>query len=81
MATRRSRVNDIVVGWLRECVEKHDCQGSATTLPSRVLDLRQSSEGGISLYVTDQEIEPYVALSHCWGGEVSMKTTTLNYEA
>ena len=79
--TRRSRVDSIVVEWLRECVEKHDCQGSTATLPSRVLDVSQSSEGGISLYVTDQEIEPYAALSHCWGGEVPMKTTTLNYEA
>lgn len=78
--TRRSRVDSIVVEWLRECVEKHDCQGS-TTLPSRVLDVSQSSEGGIHLYVTDQEIEPYAALSHCWGGEVPMKTTRLNYEA
>ena len=78
--TRRSRVDSIVVEWLQECVEKHDCQGS-TTLPSRVLDISQSSEGGVHLYVTDQEIEPYAALSHCWGGEVPMKTTTLNYEA
>lgn len=79
--TRRSRVDSIVVEWLRECVEKHDCQGDTATLPTRVLDLSQSSEGGISLYVTDQEIELYAALSHCWGGEVPMKTTTLNYEA
>ena len=78
--TRRSRVDSIVVEWLRECVEKHDCQGS-TTLPSRVLDVSQSSEGDIHLYVTDQEIEPYAALSHCWGGEVPVKTTSLNYEA
>ena len=78
--TRRSRVDSIVVEWLQECVEKHDCQGS-TTLPSRVLEISQSSEGGVHLYVTDQEIEPYAALSHCWGGEVPMKTTTLNYEA
>ena len=77
--TRRSRVDGIVVEWLRECVEKHDCQGS-TALPHRVLDLSQASEGNISLYVTDGEIEPYAALSHCWGGEVPMKTTTLNYE-
>ncbi|KAM0798532.1 heterokaryon incompatibility protein-domain-containing protein, partial [Usnea florida] len=78
--TRRSRIDSIVVEWLRECVEKHDCQGS-TTLPSRVLDISQFSEGGIHLYVTDQEIEPYAALSHCWGGEVPMKTTTMNYKA
>ena len=78
--TRRSRIDSIVVEWLRECVEKHDCQGS-TTLPSRVLDVSKSSAGSIHLYVTDQEIEPYAALSHCWGGEVPMKTTTLNYEA
>ena len=78
--TRRSRVDSIVVEWLRECVEEHDCQGS-TALPSRVLDVSHFSEGGISLYVTDQEIEPYAALSHCWGGEVPMKTTTSNYDA
>ena len=79
--TRRSRVDGIVVEWLRECVEKHDCQGNTATLPSRVLDVGSSSKDGISLYVTDQEMEPYAALSHCWGGEVPMKTTTLNYEA
>ena len=78
--TRRSRVDSIVVEWLRECIEKHDCQGS-TTLPSRVLDVSQSLKGGISLYVTDQEVEPYAALSHCWGGEVPMKTMTSNYAA
>ena len=43
--TRRSRVDGIVVDWVRECVEKHDCQTSTATLPSRVLDLSQSYNG------------------------------------
>ncbi|KAK3337782.1 heterokaryon incompatibility protein-domain-containing protein [Cercophora scortea] len=50
-------------------------------LPTRLLRLDRSAET-VSLVETKQgESIPFVALSHCWGGDLPVKLTTANYES
>ncbi|KAG5752302.1 hypothetical protein H9Q72_002002 [Fusarium xylarioides] len=46
-------------------------------LPKRVVDVGpQDGSRAPALYVSQGEIEPYAALSHCWGKSNLLKTTT-----
>ncbi|WYZ39916.1 hypothetical protein EsH8_IV_000257 [Colletotrichum jinshuiense] len=63
--------------WLRECLENHPkCHNDVGTLPKRVIDVGTALENKAALYVTKGERKPYVALSHCWGGNIPCKMTT-----
>ncbi|KAI4158719.1 MAG: hypothetical protein LQ342_007185 [Letrouitia transgressa] len=79
--TRRSRYAGIVAQWLKDCVDNHQCQKVDSSLPTRVLDVSRASKDCVFLHVSHNQIAPYAALSHCWGGEVLMKTTSQNYES
>ncbi|KAK3386429.1 heterokaryon incompatibility protein-domain-containing protein [Podospora didyma] len=63
------------------CATHASCaQEGLLRLPTRLLHL-DSSAGTVSLVETKQgEAMPYVALSHCWGGDLPVKLTTANYE-
>ncbi|KAJ2990320.1 hypothetical protein NUW58_g3008 [Xylaria curta] len=64
--------------WVRDCCEKHDdCKDRlSTVLPTRVLDLARD-EGFVFLCEPEEtQTGSYVALSHVWGGEVPIRTTT-----
>ncbi|KAI8633292.1 HET-domain-containing protein [Xylariaceae sp. FL1651] len=65
-------------GWVRDCCEKHDhCKERlSTTLPTRVLDV--SRQGDLVFLCEPEKTETgsYLALSHVWGGEVPIRTTT-----
>ncbi|KAF2665591.1 HET-domain-containing protein [Microthyrium microscopicum] len=73
---------------LKICLSEHEkCRGRATDLPTYVPSrLIQISHGLKGLLVNLVEPKagwftrciPYVALSHCWGHVLTLKTTTLN---
>ncbi|KAF5544478.1 het-domain-containing protein [Fusarium phyllophilum] len=68
-----------VVNWMRECAQSHSlCQSDGEEpLPKRVVDVGpQDGSRAPALYVSQGEIEPYAALSHCWGKSNLLKTTT-----
>ncbi|KAF5675368.1 heterokaryon incompatibility protein [Fusarium circinatum] len=68
-----------VKSWMRECVQNHSlCQSDGEEpLPKRVVDVGpQDGSRAPALYVSQGEIEPYAALSHCWGKSNLLRTTT-----
>lgn len=54
---------------------KHELPDQATSLPRRVLDLSKNDGGDVRLVDGAGLAEKYAALSHCWGGGCSLKTT------
>lgn len=62
--------------WLQDCRDRHhSCKiGSATILPTRVIDVGTSPDD-TRLYVSQGEEGSYAALSHCWGGHTPVTTT------
>jgi hypothetical protein len=68
--------------WLKECNERHLCAPHLTPLPTRVLDLNESTHSQlITLVETKGRVGRYVALSHCWGLSHRIKTTKSTIEA
>ena len=72
--------------WIDNCDSAHDCSVGAFLMPSRVLDV--GSPEDVKVYDQIKLLDtrkfslpnaPYVALSHCWGGDVALKTTKENY--
>ncbi|CZS98638.1 uncharacterized protein RAG0_07280 [Rhynchosporium agropyri] len=64
---RRSAMESIPVlkEWIETCQTSHpECSKEGGGLPTRVLDV---SGQNVFLYVSRIEVEPYAALSHCWG--------------
>ena len=66
---------------LQECLKAHPyCEENSTTyLPTRVLNIGSSGEP--CLLETEGIRGRYITLSHCWGGKVSLTTTTDNLSA
>ncbi|TVY30660.1 hypothetical protein LHYA1_G001152 [Lachnellula hyalina] len=65
--------------WLKECSEKHHSCGQPTEskLPTRVLDVGQIDTDIVYLHETkDSDRGCYMTLSHCWGKEQIITTTT-----
>ena len=62
--------------WMDDCRNNHArCVRPESTLPTRVIDLGVTADDVPSLYVAKGEKQPYVALTHCWGGNIPNKTT------
>ncbi|KAK1750055.1 heterokaryon incompatibility protein-domain-containing protein [Echria macrotheca] len=79
---------DKVARWIRTCSETHEsCQLTESDtgfLPSRLLFVGSMSEPALRVVETktdslDEQNSRYVALSHCWGGQVSCQLTAQNY--
>lgn len=66
---------------LDECMSSHlACSSNpTTTLPSRILGVGGSSEGSVRLQETDGEPGRYLCLSHRWGTQAFLCTTTSNF--
>ncbi|KAH7413456.1 heterokaryon incompatibility protein-domain-containing protein [Cadophora sp. MPI-SDFR-AT-0126] len=75
-----------IVDWANDCQANHPkCKLgisgeviSQPCLPTRVLDvasLESSSVDSVKLFVSNGYQAEYVALSHCWGGYIPVKTT------
>lgn len=59
---------------LEECHANHeDCKQDQSVIPSRLVEI--SSNGQIKLITTKSRAFDYCALSYCWGGDQSYKTT------
>ncbi|KAF2855128.1 HET-domain-containing protein [Plenodomus tracheiphilus IPT5] len=70
--------------WLAACCSQHShCRkpDSYTSLPTRVIDVG-IMEGRVEPYLIESKglSGLYVTLSHCWGGEVALTTTTKNID-
>lgn len=73
---RRTTYATIVASWLKDCRETHaDCpKNGESALPTRVLDVGQHDTDNIRL-IQAAGRWGYVALSHCWGGGIAIRTT------
>ncbi|GAW27408.1 putative HET domain-containing protein [Rosellinia necatrix] len=74
--------------WLENCQNSHPkCKGvSQTYMPLRVLHIRDDGCGSCDFHVTlkvttGKPIEPFAALSYCWGGDQPYKTTTARMQS
>ena len=71
---------DLARMWLKDCSEKcpnDNCLPiSDATLPTRIVDVGLSERGDPpKLVLSHGKSGKYVALSHCWGGNITSKTT------
>ena len=80
----RSDISDCIKlasQWLATCVF-HDSQCArnvGSPLPTRVVNVKNPTPVIDSrIYVTSRECERYVALSHCWGRRLPLRTTQAN---
>jgi Heterokaryon incompatibility protein (HET) len=66
---------EVASAWLQQCLGTHPTcvQDAVPPLPTRVIAL---SSNRIHLYESQGEHASYVALSHCWGGQVRVTTTS-----
>ncbi|KAI1499800.1 HET-domain-containing protein [Biscogniauxia marginata] len=65
------------IEWIRNCIETHNCGGTniQSTLPTRVVDT--GLRGSLVRVVNGApKKDRYVCLSHCWGKEQPLMTTT-----
>lgn len=90
-----SAVFDVANAWLAECVQNHaqcrerpptqaaggDGDGDDGPLPTRVLDVDPALGDQVKLYISGGKKAPYVALSHCWGGNIPNKTIKSTLDA
>jgi hypothetical protein len=65
--------------WLRDCNDSHRDHGydsaKDSELPMRVLDVGDSENPErLLLHVTKSESGKYIALSHCWGDSIPLRT-------
>lgn len=67
------------VSWLRSCSSTHEmCSFSVQSLPMRVLEIFGTSR--VRLHESSGQVAPYLCLSHCWGKNEFIKTTTLSID-
>lgn len=69
-----------VHSWLQDCVEMHEsCSSNRDgALPDRVLQIDGPEH--VKLHITSNERLPYVCLSHCWGSQEILITTSANLD-
>ncbi|KAI1214282.1 heterokaryon incompatibility protein-domain-containing protein [Annulohypoxylon truncatum] len=71
--------------WLEECLRSHpNCQTEQSSMPSRILrvdEIETSGEFDVFLENTHGKVEPFAALSYCWGGDQACKTTKARMES
>lgn len=80
--SRSSTCMNLLSSWLSECRDNHEACSDPpdVTLPTRVISVGSETELP-RLYVPDEGTRgQYAALSHCWGGNVPLKTMTTNLE-
>jgi hypothetical protein len=68
--------------WLKKCLEGHEkCNNRPNAvLPTRVIDVGPADGSSEPFILSPQEGTrgSWVALSHCWGGQIPQVTTALN---
>lgn len=70
----------IVSQWVHECCNSHPAcgPGHSKSLPTRVIDVGSRVP---KLKISGGSLGNWVALSHCWGGNIATSTTTKNLTA
>ncbi|KAI0385452.1 heterokaryon incompatibility protein-domain-containing protein [Hypomontagnella monticulosa] len=65
--------------WLEECLHSHpNCRTEQKSMPSRILridTIKAPSEFEVTIEHTHDKVQPFAALSYCWGGDQPYKTT------
>ncbi|KAL5318025.1 hypothetical protein ACEPPN_015129 [Leptodophora sp. 'Broadleaf-Isolate-01'] len=80
LGRRRETYAGIISRWLDTCNHSHvECPKGSQPLPSRVLEVGKEGSHTLRLRVTRGNDGRYAALSHCWGGMVSIRTLRENY--
>lgn len=71
-----------VQSWIKTCTKEHShCSSEVERpLPDRILDLGESGQEEINLYVTSNELATYACLSHCWGSFQPIRTLQGNLQ-
>lgn len=66
---------------LEACTQHLDCQRTTSCPPARVVDVG-SNDGAttVHIYESGDEVAAYIALSHCWGGDIASRTQKGNLE-
>ncbi|KAF4439744.1 hypothetical protein F53441_12489 [Fusarium austroafricanum] len=78
-AGRREEYRALLKEWIGSCNSAHqNCKVKNPELPQRVLDIGDDINNHICLHISEHQIAPYVALSHCWGKSPLLQTTTSN---
>ncbi|KAK3987569.1 heterokaryon incompatibility protein-domain-containing protein [Cladorrhinum sp. PSN332] len=75
----------IIKEWIDDCQHNHPGCSSSTMgeapLPTRVLAVGKASSERVYIQDAPSGKGQYTALSYCWGGDISSKTTKDNYDA
>ncbi|KAI0835345.1 heterokaryon incompatibility protein-domain-containing protein [Hypoxylon sp. FL0890] len=65
--------------WLEECLHSHpNCWTEQSSMPMRILRVDKigtSGEFEVFIEHTHDKVQPFAALSYCWGGDQPYKTT------
>ncbi|KAH7085276.1 heterokaryon incompatibility protein-domain-containing protein [Paraphoma chrysanthemicola] len=75
------RTYTLARNWISECINEHQHPEptASSFMPSRLLELRNlNAPYDVRLASEFTHPVPYVALSYCWGGEQTQKTTKAN---
>ncbi|PVH84608.1 HET-domain-containing protein [Cadophora sp. DSE1049] len=68
----------VLKGWIETCQASHpECATGIKSMPTRVLDVEGDN---VSLHISENETEPYAALSHCWGKLPVIQTHQSTFE-
>lgn len=71
--------------WLEDCLHSHPkCKTEQNFMPSRILHIDKietSGEFEVLIEQTHDLVQPFVALSYCWGGDQPYKTTKSRMES
>jgi hypothetical protein len=59
---------------LSACSHHTDCQRATSSLPTRVVDVGLSDGSSVVIYESRGAVSSYLALSHCWGGDIISRT-------
>ena len=87
--TGSPQIFDQIQIWIRECSRHKHCQppkSSPHFLPARLIFVGTREKPELRLVHARQgmpsdQIPQYIALSHCWGGDIACKLTTENHSA
>ncbi|KAI1441044.1 heterokaryon incompatibility protein-domain-containing protein [Annulohypoxylon stygium] len=71
--------------WMEDCLNTHpNCRTEQISMPSRILRVdKNKTSGKFDVFIehTYDKVEPFAALSYCWGGDQDCKTTKSRIES
>ncbi|PMD45788.1 HET-domain-containing protein, partial [Hyaloscypha variabilis F] len=80
LTCRQAQFRELLLDWLDDCEKSHtSCQGTNKLLPTRVVHVGEDRGNEPFLHVSRGEAGRYVALSHCWGEVLLIKTEKSNF--